>query len=62
MTEDQAAKSYERSLKVEAEFGEYFSSVVTGDTPEEIYANVKQLITQHAVPNIWIPCKELLPS
>ena len=61
MTEEQALKTYERALKIESEFGEYFSGVVMGDTPEEIYGNVKQLLTQHAVPNIWIPCKELLP-
>ena len=61
VTEDQGLKTYERALKVEAEFGEYFSGVVMGDTPEEIYSNVKQLISQHSLPNIWIPCKEVLP-
>ncbi|XP_018013964.1 disks large 1 tumor suppressor protein [Hyalella azteca] len=62
VTEEQAIKTFERALKIESEFGEYFSGVVMGDTPEEIYANVKQLLVQHDVPNIWIPCKEVLPS
>uniref|UniRef100_A0A6A7FW24 Disks large 1 tumor suppressor protein-like isoform X2 n=2 Tax=Hirondellea gigas TaxID=1518452 RepID=A0A6A7FW24_9CRUS len=62
VTEDQASKTYERAMKIESEFGEYFSGVVVGDTPEEIYANVKVLIAQHAVPSIWIPNKEVLPS
>ncbi|KAF2362090.1 SH3 domain [Trinorchestia longiramus] len=62
VTEEQAIKTFERALKIESEFGEYFSGVVMGDTPEEIYANVKQLLVQHDVPNIWIACKEVLPS
>ena len=36
MTDDAAMKTYERCLKLETEFGEYFSGVVTGDTPEEV--------------------------
>ena len=60
MTEEQARKTFERALKIEGEFGEYFTAVVAADTPEEVYARVKDLINQHSGPKIWVPCKEKL--
>ncbi|XP_071550331.1 disks large homolog 4-like isoform X4 [Panulirus ornatus] len=60
MTEEQARKTYERALKVEGDFGEYFTAIVAGDTPEDVYARVKDLIRQHAGPKIWVTCKEKL--
>ncbi|XP_020284245.1 disks large 1 tumor suppressor protein isoform X20 [Pseudomyrmex gracilis] len=58
MTEEQAKKTYERALKMEQEFGEYFTAVVQGDTPEEIYAKVKEVIAEQSGPNIWVPCRD----
>ncbi|XP_011152106.1 disks large 1 tumor suppressor protein isoform X7 [Harpegnathos saltator] len=58
MTEDQAKKTYERALKMEQEFGEYFTAVVQGDTPEEIYIKVKEVISEQSGPNIWVPCRD----
>lgn len=55
MTEEQARKLYERALKLEQEFSEYFTAVVQGDTPEEVYAKVKLVIHDNAGPLIWIP-------
>ncbi|KAJ8968101.1 hypothetical protein NQ314_002455 [Rhamnusium bicolor] len=60
MTEEQAKKTYERALKMEQEFGEYFTAVVQGDTPEDIYAQVKEVINDQSGPNIWVPAKEKL--
>ncbi|XP_066951449.1 disks large homolog 4-like isoform X5 [Macrobrachium rosenbergii] len=60
MTEEQARKTFERALKVEGDFGECFTAIVAGDTPEEVYARVKDLIHQHAGPKIWVMCKEKL--
>ncbi|XP_071050990.1 disks large 1 tumor suppressor protein isoform X4 [Onthophagus taurus] len=60
MTEDQAKKTFERALKMEQEFGEYFTAVVQGDTPEDIYAQVKDVIAQQSGPSIWVPTKEKL--
>ncbi|CAL4093317.1 unnamed protein product, partial [Meganyctiphanes norvegica] len=60
MTEEQGRKTYERALKVESDFGEYFTAIVTGDTPEEVYARVKELIAQHSGPKIWVVCKDKL--
>ncbi|KAL6419912.1 hypothetical protein ACFW04_011062 [Cataglyphis niger] len=58
MTEEQAKKTYERALKMEQEFGEYFTAVVQGDTPEEIYGKVKEVISEQSGPNIWVPCRD----
>jgi len=37
-----------------------FSAVVSGDTPEEIYAKVKEVIRDQSGPTIWVPAKEKL--
>ncbi|XP_064638199.1 disks large 1 tumor suppressor protein-like isoform X5 [Lineus longissimus] len=60
MTEEQAQKTYERALKLEQEFGEYFTAVVMGDTADEIYARVKNVIRDQSGPLIWVPSKEKL--
>ncbi|XP_055618023.1 disks large 1 tumor suppressor protein isoform X7 [Toxorhynchites rutilus septentrionalis] len=60
MTEEQAKKTYERALKMEHEFGEYFTAIVQGDTIEEIYSKVKNLIWSQSGPTIWVPSKESL--
>jgi disks large protein 1 len=60
MTEEQAKKTFERALKMEHEFGEYFTGVVQGDTIEEIYSKVKNVIWSQSGPTIWVPSKESL--
>jgi len=60
VTEDQARKGYERALKLEQEFGEYFTAVVTGDTADEVYAKCKEVIRDQSGPVIWVPAKERL--
>jgi len=58
MTEEQARKLYERANKLEHEFGEYFTAVVQGDTPEELHEKVKDIIQEQSGDTIWIPSKE----
>ncbi|XP_014672434.1 PREDICTED: discs large homolog 1-like protein [Priapulus caudatus] len=60
MTEEQAARTMERSARLEQEFGEYFTAVVTGDTADDIYTEVKQVIRDQSGPRIWVPSKEKL--
>lgn len=60
MTEEQARKTYERALKLEQDFGEYFTAIVQGDTPEEIYERVKDVIQEQSGDTIWVPSKEKL--
>ena len=58
MTEEQARKLFERAMKLEQEFGEYFTAVVSGDTPEELHEKVKDVIQEQSGDTIWIPSKE----
>ncbi|KAM9172077.1 disks large homolog 2 isoform 6-T6 [Pangshura tecta] len=60
LTEEQAKKTYERALKLEQEFGEYFTAIVQGDSLEEIYNQCKLVIEEQSGPFIWIPSKEKL--
>jgi len=57
-TEENARKTFERAQKTELEFAEYFTAIVSGDTPEEIHDRVKKVITDQSGPNIWVPSKE----
>ena len=38
----------------------FFSAVVQGDTPEEIYAKVKEVIREQSGPTVWVPAKDKL--
>ncbi|XP_021155791.1 disks large homolog 1 isoform X18 [Columba livia] len=58
LTEEQARKTFERAMKLEQEFTEHFTAIVQGDTLEEIYNQVKQIIEEQSGPYIWVPAKE----
>ncbi|XP_044526807.1 disks large homolog 1 isoform X5 [Gracilinanus agilis] len=60
LTEEQARKTLERAMKLEQEFTEHFTAIVQGDTLEDIYNQVKQIIEEQAGPSIWVPAKEKL--
>ncbi|XP_027002645.1 disks large homolog 1 isoform X3 [Tachysurus fulvidraco] len=60
LTEEQAKKTFDRAMKLEQEFAEHFTSIVQGDTLEEIYNQVKQIIEDQSGPFIWVPSKEKL--
>ncbi|XP_053354101.1 disks large homolog 1 isoform X12 [Clarias gariepinus] len=60
LTEEQAKKTFDRAMKLEQEFTEHFTSIVQGDTLEEIYNQVKQIIEDQSGPYIWVPSREKL--
>ncbi|XP_056681171.1 disks large homolog 2 isoform X24 [Monodelphis domestica] len=60
LTEEQAKKTYDRAIKLEQEFGEYFTAIVQGETLEDIYNQCKLVIEEQSGPFIWIPSKEKL--
>lgn len=60
ITEEQARLSFDRTIKLEQEFGEYFTAVVQGDTANEIYAKTKEVIRDQSGPKIWVPAKDKL--
>uniref|UniRef100_A0A8C4X8A7 Disks large homolog 1 n=1 Tax=Erpetoichthys calabaricus TaxID=27687 RepID=A0A8C4X8A7_ERPCA len=60
LTEEQGRKTFERAMKLEQEFTEHFTAIVQGESLEEIYNQVKQIIEEQSGPYIWIPAKEKL--
>ncbi|XP_048051732.1 discs large homolog 1-like protein isoform X8 [Megalobrama amblycephala] len=60
LTEEQGRKTYDRAMKLEQEFMEHFTAIVLGDTLEEIYDQVKQIIEEQSGPYIWVQSKEKL--
>ncbi|KAM8899158.1 disks large homolog 2 isoform 7-T8 [Spinachia spinachia] len=60
LTEEQAMKTFDRAMKLEQEFGEFFTALVQGDNLEDIYTHCKHVIEEHSGPFIWIPSKEKL--
>uniref|UniRef100_A0A673KAT6 Disks large homolog 1-like n=1 Tax=Sinocyclocheilus rhinocerous TaxID=307959 RepID=A0A673KAT6_9TELE len=60
LMEEQGMKTYDRAMKLEQEFLEHFTAIVQGDTLEEIYNQVKQIIEEQSGPFIWVPVKEKL--
>ncbi|XP_022095169.1 disks large homolog 1-like isoform X2 [Acanthaster planci] len=60
MSREQAEKTYERAIKLELEFGEYFTAIVQGDTMDEIYYKCKEVIHEQSGSTIWIPAKDKL--
>uniref|UniRef100_A0A8P4GP82 Discs, largehomolog 1 n=1 Tax=Dicentrarchus labrax TaxID=13489 RepID=A0A8P4GP82_DICLA len=59
-TEEQARKTFDRAVKLEQEFTEYFTAIVQGSSLEEVYSQVKQVIEEQSGPYIWVPTKERL--
>ncbi|KAK7120601.1 hypothetical protein R3I94_020557 [Phoxinus phoxinus] len=60
LTEEQAKKTFDRAMKLEQEFGEFFTALVQGETLEDIYNQCKMVIEEQSGPYIWIPSKEKL--
>ncbi|XP_035264602.1 disks large homolog 3 isoform X3 [Anguilla anguilla] len=59
-TYEQASKVFDKAMKLEQEFGEYFTAIVQGDSLEEIYNKIKLIIEEQSGPYIWIPSPEKL--
>uniref|UniRef100_A0A3B4ZKD4 Discs large MAGUK scaffold protein 3 n=1 Tax=Stegastes partitus TaxID=144197 RepID=A0A3B4ZKD4_9TELE len=59
-TFEQANKVFDKAVKLEQDFGEYFTAIVQGDSLEEIYNKIKLIIEEQSGPYIWIPSSEKL--
>ncbi|XP_052005402.1 disks large homolog 3-like isoform X2 [Xyrauchen texanus] len=59
-TYEQANKVFDKAVKLEQEFGEFFTAIVQGDSLEEIYNKIKLIIEEQSGPYIWIPSTEKL--
>uniref|UniRef100_H3DHE7 Discs large MAGUK scaffold protein 3 n=1 Tax=Tetraodon nigroviridis TaxID=99883 RepID=H3DHE7_TETNG len=59
-TYEQANKVFDKAVKLEQDFGEFFTAIVQGDSLEEIYSKIKLIIEEQSGPYIWIPSSEKL--
>ena len=57
-TDQQAEKLFERALKTEREFAQYFTAIVQGNTLDDIYLKMKLIIHENEGPLIWVPCAD----
>lgn len=54
-TDQQAEKLFDRALKTEHEFAQYFTAIVQGNTLDDIYLRIKHVIQENEGPLIWVP-------
>ncbi len=59
MSDEQCEKVYNRAVRLEHDFTQYFTSVVQGDSFEEVYDKIKKLIVLHSTNKIWVPANEM---
>lgn len=57
MSEEEANREYEKAITNEAKYGQFFTAILSGDTPEEVYNKVKLVLYDNMGPNIWVPAK-----
>jgi guanylate kinase len=54
LPEDQAYKAYEKTLKIEEDFGELFTAVVSGTSADDVYEQAKAVIDEQSGPTVWV--------
>lgn len=59
MTEEQADKAYNRALRLEHDFINFFTAIIKGDTFDDVYDKVKTVIKTHSKNTIWVPANEM---
>ncbi|TKR73286.1 hypothetical protein L596_020614 [Steinernema carpocapsae] len=60
LNEEAARGLMERCQRTEAQFGELFTNVITGHSPDEVVHKVSRAISEHSKPTIWIPTRQPL--
>ncbi|KAL3122739.1 hypothetical protein niasHT_005456 [Heterodera trifolii] len=61
LSEEDALKQFERCQRQEQNFGDLFTGMVTGHSPDDIFARVIHIINEQSRPEVWIPTNEQLP-
>lgn len=59
LSDEQCEKIYNRAVRLEQDFGQYFSAIVQGDNFDDVYEKVKKLIAYHSAAKIWVPANEM---
>ncbi|ESN91956.1 hypothetical protein HELRODRAFT_90113 [Helobdella robusta] len=59
ITPEQARNAFDRAVRQEHEFYQLFTAIITGDTPEEIFTKVKEVIASQSASSVaWVPSNE----
>uniref|UniRef100_A0A915HF84 Uncharacterized protein n=1 Tax=Romanomermis culicivorax TaxID=13658 RepID=A0A915HF84_ROMCU len=58
LTDEEAQQQFHRTQMIEQEFGEAFTAILQGDTPEELYLRVQEIIREQSGPVIWVPSRD----
>uniref|UniRef100_A0A1I8GDG3 Calcium/calmodulin-dependent serine protein kinase/membrane-associated guanylate kinase n=1 Tax=Macrostomum lignano TaxID=282301 RepID=A0A1I8GDG3_9PLAT len=58
LTEEQARKLLDRSARMEAEFSAYFTATVSGQSFDEIFSQVKRVISAQSDRPVWVTCRD----
>uniref|UniRef100_A0A914H2M0 Uncharacterized protein n=1 Tax=Globodera rostochiensis TaxID=31243 RepID=A0A914H2M0_GLORO len=61
LNEEDAMKQFERCQRQEQNFGDLFTGMVTGHSPDDVFARVLHTISEQSRPEVWVPTNELLP-
>lgn len=57
LTDEEARRMYSRAMKIEQTFGDLFTSVVCGTTPDEVMHKVNQAIYENSKSQAWVPAR-----
>ncbi|XP_053213569.1 disks large homolog 2-like [Panonychus citri] len=58
LTWDQAKLLFDKNIKMEQEFADHFTAIISGFTLDELLAKIVLIIDEYRGPEIWIPSKE----
>uniref|UniRef100_A0A0N5BZK4 Disks large homolog 1 n=1 Tax=Strongyloides papillosus TaxID=174720 RepID=A0A0N5BZK4_STREA len=57
LTDEEARRMYNRAMKIEQTFGDLFTSIVSGTTPDEVMHKVNQAIYENSKSQAWVPAR-----
>ena len=59
LSDEQCEKIYNRAVRLETDFIQYFTSIVAGDGFDDVYDKIKRLVKAHSQNKIWVPANEM---
>ncbi len=60
-SEERAQQMYEKSIKIEQQFGDVLTTVIEDETLSDVYDHICEIIDrEQSLDHVWIPTKEKL--
>uniref|UniRef100_A0A0N4Z743 Disks large homolog 1 n=1 Tax=Parastrongyloides trichosuri TaxID=131310 RepID=A0A0N4Z743_PARTI len=57
LSDEEARRMYNRAMKIEQTFGDLFTTIVSGSTPDEVMHKVNQTIYENSKSQAWVPAR-----